>query len=182
MSSCAREPPLDTPVPDLVNVHTVRVLRSVEAQIRLLALPARSFHHTPFVTCMVSEGTLALLSACKFLLKDKQLGIAREQIRMTIGCLKAIGELWPRTARNVREIQKIAHHVLGVGSKSQPANIRKDSNEGLEMSSVEGYGIFGSEAGTSSDDFSILPSLGSIEDLCGWYNIGDLNPNISWEP
>lgn len=101
---------------------------------------------------------------------------------MTIGCLKAIGELWPRTARNVREIQKIAHHVLGVGSKSQPANIRKDSNEGLEMSSVEGYGIFGSEAGTSSDDFSILPSLGSIEDLCGWYNIGDLNPNISWEP
>lgn len=153
----------------------------MEAQIRLLALPARSFHHTPFVTCMVSEGTLALLSACKFLLKDKQLSIAREQIRMTIGCLKAIGEIWPRTARNVREIQNIAHHVLGVGSKSQPVNVRKDSNEGLEMSSVEGYGIFGSEAGTSSDDFSILPSLGSIEDLCGWYNIGDLNPNIAWE-
>ncbi|KAK2771033.1 C6 transcription factor [Colletotrichum kahawae] len=47
MSSCAREPPVDNPSSDLVNVHTVRVLRAVESQIHLLALPSRPFHHTP---------------------------------------------------------------------------------------------------------------------------------------
>ncbi|KAJ5173533.1 Transcription factor [Penicillium coprophilum] len=52
ISSCAREPPLDTLTTDLTNVHTIRVLRSAEAQIRLLALPALYFHHTPFTTCM----------------------------------------------------------------------------------------------------------------------------------
>ncbi|KAJ5733627.1 hypothetical protein N7493_002413 [Penicillium malachiteum] len=180
-SSCAREPPQDTPTPDLVNVHTVRVLRSVEAQIRLLALPTRHFNHTPFTTCMVSEGTLALLSACKFLLKGKELSIAREQIRMTIGCLKALAELWPRTARNVREIQTIAQHVLVVRSQAQPLNDRQRSQDALGFSGAGENGIFGSDTGSSSDDFNILPSLGSIDDLCGWYSIGDLNPNISWE-
>lgn len=176
-SSCAREPPEDIPTPDLVNVHTVRVLRSVEAQIRLLALPTAEFHHSPFTTCMVSEGTLALLSACHFLLKGKELAIAREQIRMTIGCLKALAELWPRTARNVRELQTIAHHVLGIGSK-----LTTQPSEGSDFSSCQSQGdAFGSETGTSSDDFNILPSLGSIDDLCGWYNIGDLDPNITWE-
>ena len=176
-SSCAREPPEDIPTPDLVNVHTVRVLRSVEAQICLLALPTAHFHHSPFTTCMVSEGTLALLSACHFLLKGKELAIAREQIRMTIGCLKALAELWPRTARNVRELQTIAHHVLGLGSK-----VTTQLREGSDFSSCQSQGdAFGSETGTSSDDFNILPSLGSIDDLCGWYNIGDLDPNIAWE-
>ncbi|KAL6863434.1 hypothetical protein ACO1O0_003688 [Amphichorda felina] len=90
ISSCARYPPRETPTPELINVHTVRVLRSTEAQIRLLALPTERFHHSPFTTCMVSEGTLALLSACNFLFKGKEFAIARDQIRMTIGCLKAL--------------------------------------------------------------------------------------------
>ncbi|KAF5621104.1 C6 transcription factor [Fusarium tjaetaba] len=91
VSSCAREPPADTPKPDLINVHTTRILKSVNAQIQLLALPVRPFHHTPFTTCMVSEGTLALLSACTYMLKDQALAVARDQIRLTIGCLKAVG-------------------------------------------------------------------------------------------
>jgi hypothetical protein len=180
VSSCAREPPLDTPIPDLVNVHTVRVLRAAETQIRLLALPVRKFHHTPFTTCMVSEGTLALLSACNFQLKGKELTIAREQIRMTIGCLKTLAELWPRTARNVREIQTIAHHVLGLGSKSTSKINAVNEYNVPDLSGGEGQGSLTSETGVSSDEINLLPDLGSIDDLCGWYNLGDIDPILSW--
>ncbi|KAJ5089770.1 hypothetical protein N7532_008454 [Penicillium argentinense] len=181
VSSCARQPPPDTPIPELVNVHTVRVLRAVEAQIRLLALPVRPFRHTPFTTCMISEGTLALLSACHFLLKGSKLAIARDQIRMTIGCLKALGEYWPRTARNVREIQTIAHHVLRLGSRITSSNDTPKTTDLPQLSDGDGQGSFGSEGGTSSNDTDILPLLGSIDDLCGWYNIGDLGPDVPWE-
>lgn len=180
ISSCAREPRLDTPTPNLVNVHTVRVLRAVEAQIRLLALPVRQFHHTPFATCMVSEGTLALLSACNFLLKGKDLAIARDQIRMTIGCLKALGELWPRTARNVREIQTIAQHVLGLGTKATTdgGDSARTSNV-PELSGGESHGSLCSDAeASSSDAMYILPSLDSIEDLCGWYDLDGIQSNL----
>ncbi|OOQ90205.1 C6 zinc finger domain protein [Penicillium brasilianum] len=174
ISSCAREPPLDTSTPELVNMHTVRVLRSVEAQIRLLALPVRKFHHTPFTTCMVSEGTLALLSACNFLFSGRDLATARDQIRMTIGCLTTLGDIWPRTARNVREIQAIAQHVLGMRSNATS----KSSTPSLEAVPLT-YGDLNQRSHSSDGDFQsndteTFPSIHSVEDLCGWYNFGDL--------
>ncbi|KAH1552758.1 hypothetical protein KXV36_009377 [Aspergillus fumigatus] len=176
VSSCAREAPLDTPTPDLVNVHTVRVLRSAEAQIRLLALPVREFCHSPFTTCMVSEGTLALLSACKFLFKGKDLAIARDQIRMTIGCLKVLGEVWPRTARNVRELQTIGQYVLGVGSRESNSDA---SNPTPGLHALQGDGSRSSSTNVLSSDTDILSSISSIQDLCGWYGLGDL-PDLPW--
>lgn len=179
VSSCAREPPPENPTTDLVNVHTVRVLRSVEAQIRLLALPSRPFQHTPFVTCMVSEGTLALLSACAFQLGGKELAIARDQIRMTIGCLKDLGELWPRTASNVKEIQTIARHVLGLGgSKTTDISSTSRSSNVPSLSGGESHGSLGSEPEAPSIGSGDLGSLVSMEDVCGWYSLSDLGPEL----
>ncbi|GKZ17799.1 hypothetical protein AbraCBS73388_010119 [Aspergillus brasiliensis] len=171
VSSCAREPPRDTPTPELVNVHTIRVLRAVEAQIRLLALPAPRFHHTPFTTCMVSEGMLALLSACSTLLKGKDLAIARDQIRMTLGCLKVLGEVWPRTARNVREIQTIARCVLGLGKGSNDCDMRGST----DLSSLGAHGVDPNPAtdGLLKSDNDLGTALSTIDDLCGWYNTED---------
>ncbi|KAF4428594.1 hypothetical protein CFRS1_v007450 [Colletotrichum fructicola] len=180
VSSCAREPPVDNPSSDLINVHTVRVLRAVESQIRLLALPSRPFHHTPFTTCMVSEGTLALLSACNFLLQGKQLAIARDQIRLTIGCLKALGEFWPRTAKNVSEIQTIARHVLGLKRKTTSSDGTQTSNDATSQSGETATTGFGHSG--SSNENGILASLGSMEDVCGWYNLGDLSSDFAQWP
>lgn len=169
ISSCARDPPANTPTPELVNIHTVRVLRSVEAQVRLLTLPVRKFCHTPFTTCMVSEGTLALLSACNFIFRGKELATAREQIRMIIGCLKVLGEVWPRIARNVREIQTIAQHVLGLGSKVAISTGTSNTPDITEIPPPSG-----SEGQYDIGGFDIVP-LESIEDLCGFYNLPSLD-------
>ncbi|KAF5694769.1 C6 transcription factor [Fusarium denticulatum] len=168
---CAREPPADTPKPDLINVHTTRILKSVNAQIQLLALPVRPFHHTPFTTCMVSEGTLALLSACTYMLKDQALAVARDQIRLTIGCLKAVGEVWPRTARNVKEIQTIARHVLGLGGSSADVGSTPGSTQVPSLTQSEGEGSMESLP-TMDEDDTVFATLGSFEDICGWINMG----------
>ncbi|GAT21923.1 C6 zinc finger domain protein [Aspergillus luchuensis] len=173
VSSCARKPPRDTPTPDLVNVHTLRVLRAVEAQVRLLALPAPRFHHTPFTTCMVSGGILALLSACRIFLKGKDLAIARDQIRMALGSLKVLGEVWPRTVRNVGEIQTIARCVLGLGQGPNDQAM-------LGPSDPSSFGAHGVDPNLATDslserDKSPAASVFSIDVLCGWYNTGAAN-------
>ncbi|KAI1045579.1 hypothetical protein LB505_013691 [Fusarium chuoi] len=178
VSSCAREPPADISKPNLVNVHTTRILKSVNAQIQLLALPVRPFHHTPFTTCMVSEGTLALLSACTYMLKDQALAVARDQIRLTVGCLKAIGEIWPRTARNVKEIQTIARHVLGLGGGSAEVGSTPGSTQVPSLTQSEGEGSMESLPTMDSDD-NFFASLGSFEDICGWINMG-VELDSSW--
>ncbi|KAL2802341.1 hypothetical protein BJX63DRAFT_426125 [Aspergillus granulosus] len=180
-SSYARELPPDNSIPELVNVHAARVMRSVEAQIWLLALPVRLFRHTPFTTCIVSDGALALLSAYHFFLKGPKLAIARDQIRMAIGCLKALAEIWPRTARNVREIQTIAQHVLGLGTAPTRSNSTPVSGDVPQLSGGGGQGSLASEGEASSNDSDLPPLPQSLDDLCGWYSIGDLGADLSWD-
>ncbi|CAG8936662.1 unnamed protein product [Penicillium salamii] len=172
-SSCARKPPIDTPTSDFVNVHTRRVRQAIEAQIQLLALPVRQFHHTPFTTCMVSEGTLALLSDCSFLLKGRELAIARDQIRMTIGCLKTLGEFWPRTARNVEEIQKIAQCVLGLAcggnNVNSPGLSDTPSLERHWDSSTSDFANSENEFAHYLGNIDVAHiDVRQIDDLCGW--------------
>ncbi|KAL7908409.1 hypothetical protein GGI35DRAFT_61085 [Trichoderma velutinum] len=180
ISSCARQPPPDRPIPEMVNVHTVRVLRAIEAQICLLALPARPFHHTPFITCMISEGTLALLSACKFLLKARELSRARDQVRMTIGCIKALGDIWPRTAKNLQEIQRIAQHALGlkedmpIPTVSDPPSLSNLSS----LSSSDRQKTQESDISPSNDDATYM--INSLDGPCSWYSLGDIDAELPW--
>lgn len=174
ISSCARQPSSDTPIPEVVNVHTLRVMRSVEAQIYLLGLPARSFHHTPFITCMLSEGTLALLSACKFMLNGRELVRARDQIRMTIGRLRALGQTWPRTAKNVQEIQVIARYVLGL--KEIGSNLGSSSMPYLPTCDGDGGQPLGDD--TLSSD--VLHALNPWDGLCSTYAAGHFDADLSW--
>ncbi|KAH7311596.1 hypothetical protein B0I35DRAFT_67249 [Stachybotrys elegans] len=136
LSRCATDTP-DHHIPtELVNVHTTRMLRSIRAQVHLLALPARPFSHSPFLTCEITVGTLALLSACCYVLRGKELAVARDQIRMAIGCLKDIATVWPETLKSIQEVQMVARDVLGLGSKgtsttnlSTPGSVRQESEK-----------------------------------------------------
>lgn len=92
---------------------------SIEAQVRLLALPAQPFSHTPFTVCMLTTGTISLLSACKFLLEDQKLAVARDQVRMSIGCLKSFAGVWPLAAKSLQEVQTIAREMLCHPSQGQ---------------------------------------------------------------
>lgn len=111
--------PEDHPVQEAAALHTTRCLRSIEAQIRLLALPARSFCHSPFAVCMVSTGTIPLLSACTYLFTGKKLATARNQIRLSIGCLKSFAQVWPRGAKILLEMQMIAREALKINTPEE---------------------------------------------------------------
>lgn len=105
------------------------------------------------------------------MLKDQALAVARDQIRLTIGCLKAVGEVWPRTARNVKEIQTIARHVLGLGGNSADMGSTPGSMQVPSLTQSEGEGSMESLPAMDSDD-NVFASLGSFEDVCGWINMG----------
>ena len=176
VSSCAREPAQpNTTASEMVNVHTIRVLRAVEAQVRLLALPDRQFTHTPFATCMVNGGILALLSASNFLLKGIDLQVARGQIRMMIGHLKILAETWPRTMKNLREIQTISRHVLGLQTRTVGSStLSPVPSEVRPISAIDGR-----DTARVSNNMGILSSPGTIEDLAGWCSPG-LDLDFLW--
>ncbi|KAI1323915.1 hypothetical protein F5Y16DRAFT_403016 [Xylariaceae sp. FL0255] len=103
ISTCLSNPPDRLPAKDSEILHTQRCLRSIEAQIRLLVLPVQPFRRSPFTICMTAAGTLTLLAAIMVLFTGRQLNIARHQLRLVVGFLKAMGRIWPQGCRSLDE-------------------------------------------------------------------------------
>lgn len=117
---------------------------------------------------MIIGGALALLSACyncslpKGSGSGSELAIARAQIRMTIGRLRDLGEVWPRTGKNLKEVQMVASHVLelGLGQGNKAVSSPLVGGTGSEPGIVVGDG----EEGFAFPDIEDL-------DFCGWCNL-----------
>lgn len=114
ISSCSRSPFASQKPGDEQDIHTTRCFHSIKEQTRLIMLPKQKFCHSPFVICMVTTGIIPYLSACKFVLSGRKLTLARDQIRLSIGCLKSLADIWPQGSKTVKEIQEIAQEVLGL--------------------------------------------------------------------
>jgi hypothetical protein len=174
LSSCSSANAPDPLATELVNIHTVRCLGAAKAQARLFALPVRPFHHTPFVTCMTSSTALGLLSACKLILTGDELAVARDQIRLQIGCLKALADFWPQTARNLLEIQMIAQDVLGLvpkptyGSSGAVTSTNQDGAQQPRQDTMVQLPDPGPAATPWGDPGELEP------DLCMWFDLNGI--------
>jgi hypothetical protein len=94
---------------------------------------------------MTTAGTHTLLAAIKVLFSGRQLAVARHQLRLVVGYLKALAKVWSQGRRNLEEIQAIAKEVLSrkmeprqprtaldnTSQRSQPAD-KEPCMEGLE--------------------------------------------------
>ncbi|EZF36235.1 hypothetical protein TMEN_8230 [Trichophyton mentagrophytes] len=118
VSRCAPPAPADANNPNKtpkdVQIHTSKVLLAVDKFNDLLTLPTTIISHTPFVICMIANTTIAHLSACKHLYRDKTLQIERERIRLNMGALKTLSMYWPLGKRTYREMATIARDILSL--------------------------------------------------------------------
>lgn len=82
--------------------------------------------------------------------------MARQQIRLGIGCLKALGCIWTRGAKSVEEIQAIAREILGLGGSGSTASRTAGTVVGVENGTAGALGI---PRDVSSDiDYELSPS------------------------
>lgn len=125
---------------------------------------------------MLATGTISLLAACKFHLTGQRLGIARHQIRMSIGHLKTLAEVWVQAARSLSEIQTIAREVLG---QQLTQRQQVEPNEGSDKHIVDKSGP------ESMSDLCQNPSgdyfaQHSMEGLQAYFDLGDFCTDQNW--
>lgn len=115
-SKCAPPPPpkANHMIKEDAHIHTSKVLFALEKLNSLLTLPTRLATHTPFMICMISNMTIAHLSACRFHFKEPALQTQRDRIRLTMGVLKMFGEHWKAGKREYRDVGTIARVILDV--------------------------------------------------------------------
>jgi hypothetical protein len=116
LSKCVPPPPpeCNNTVKDEAHIHTAKVLFAIEKLNGLLTLPTRFTEHTPFIICMITVMTIAQLSACRYIYKEPKLSLERDKIRLNMGVLKMMGEVWGAGQREYRAMGTIAREILSL--------------------------------------------------------------------
>jgi hypothetical protein len=126
ISTCGPPPPPEKLAPAFVQeapIHTAKILQVTELLVDLLALPINLLNQSPLTVCQIATPTVALISACKTVLRGDEVVAARERIRVAIAAIEKFGEVWPRAAKTAKELKIIAREVFGIAkSSASPAN------------------------------------------------------------
>ena len=137
-------------------LHTSKVLLGIERFDALLTLPTNILTHTPFIICMIANNTITRLSACRYFYQDRQLPLARERIRLSMGTLKTLGECWPLGKRTYQEIGIIAREVLSLVDRTQQNAVQE----------VPRFQTIASE----ESSLAISPTPDNLFDFCDLYD------------
>jgi hypothetical protein len=117
IAQCARPPISHQPTSDEDRthwLHTKKTLEAAAAAINLYALPCPIINHTPLGICGLAISTLANLSACAYVLHGAEWYRTRDRIRLGLGGLKAMGEIWQISRRTEKETKLIARSVCAM--------------------------------------------------------------------
>ena len=66
---------------------------------------------------MIANMTIAHLSACAGVFGEEEVEAEREKVRLNMGVLKVLGEVWPAGKREFGSVGVIARGVLGLGGE-----------------------------------------------------------------
>jgi hypothetical protein len=116
LSKCVPPPPpeCNNTIKDEAHIHTAKVLFAIEKLNGLFTLPTRLTEHTPFIICMITVMTIAQLSACRYMYKEPKLSLERDKIRLNMGVLKMMGEVWSAGQREYQALGTIAREILSL--------------------------------------------------------------------
>jgi hypothetical protein len=92
--------------------HTAKALQSAKHISQLVKHPSSLDHHSPFTTCCVVMASVVHLSLWSFLIPDGQDSDIKEILKLDIGVLKCLGELWPVATTALSQVRGVAQEML----------------------------------------------------------------------
>lgn len=96
----------------LQRLHSAKTVKSAIGITKLITLPTSLVKHTHFFTCAIALASivhLACWSASTLVSEDDDL---KGYVRLSIGGLKAMAEIWPSAKRVLEQVSGVAQEVL----------------------------------------------------------------------
>lgn len=112
-TSCTPESKYSTATKPIA-LHTAKALQAANTISKLITLPCPLIKHTPFFTCVVTLGAIVHLSACSWLLHGDEGFLAKERIRLGVGALKTLEEVWNVAGCVLLQVKGVAREVFSL--------------------------------------------------------------------
>lgn len=155
VTSCA--PHRAVPCGDVFNSHTKHTIQSANEISRLITHRVPILSHTHFFTCVVTLSSIVHLSkwALSFIPHDDD--DLRQQIRLNIGALNLLSQVWPSANRTGREVKGVAQEIYRLKKQQQLT-----PQYWLGLTSEEVMRSMAADDGIISEIESIMPSMPNL--------------------
>jgi hypothetical protein len=112
-TSCTPATKYATPTKPIA-LHTAKALQAANTISKLITLPCPLIKHSPFFTCVITLGAIVHLSACSWLLHGDEGFLAKERIRLGVGALKTLEEVWSVAGCVLMQVKGVAREVFSL--------------------------------------------------------------------
>ncbi|TKA74340.1 hypothetical protein B0A49_02935 [Cryomyces minteri] len=118
-------------------IHTAKALQAAEEVAKLITLPHPLGKHTHFFVCCVTMASVTFLSHWDSIIPFGDEIPIKEQIRLSIGALRAMENLWPVAGTALHQVKKVAQEIFA--EKKASSNIYLDAitNDDIVQSMIE---------------------------------------------
>lgn len=103
-------------------VYTAKAVSAANSVATLITLPTPLYKHTPFTTCITTMAAVVYLSYWSFCAIDGSDTFTKEQIRLTIGTLRRLGERWPLAYKVLGQVRGVARELYAARRAINSAN------------------------------------------------------------
>lgn len=94
------------------NIHAAKTIQAAQQISKLITLPISVTRHTHFFTCVITLSAvvhLSVWSAMMSMIHDDDL---KQQLRLNIGGLKAISDIWPSATKAFGQVRGVAQEIF----------------------------------------------------------------------
>lgn len=112
-TSCTPESKYSTATKPIA-LHTAKAIQAANTISKLITLPCPLIKHTPFFTCVITLAAIVHLSACSWLLHGDEGFLAKERIRLGVGALKTLEEVWNVAGCVLMQVKGVAREVFSL--------------------------------------------------------------------
>jgi hypothetical protein len=94
------------------DTHTAMAMQAAKEISKLARLPCPLVQHTPFFNCAVTMAAVVYLSYWSFIATESADTVIKENIRLNIGVLKALSEIYPIATTVLGQVKGVAQELF----------------------------------------------------------------------
>ncbi|RDL37212.1 Zn2 DNA-binding protein [Venustampulla echinocandica] len=108
------------------NIHAAKTVQAAQDISKLITIPVPLVRHTHFFTCVVTLGSIVHLSCWSALMSFIQDDDLKQQLRLNIGALKTLWQVWPSAGKAFGQVKGVAQEIFA--AKKHAAEVGYWSN------------------------------------------------------
>lgn len=155
VSKCVKAGPGQTGS-DYKELHTRKAMEAAKEISKLTRLPCPLVKHTPFFNCAVTMAAVVYLSYWSFIAIEGRDTVIKEHIRLNIGVLKALSEIYPVASTVMGQCRGVAQELFTGRKALNNALWEQVTKEEILVELIEDTAS-GTSANDVYQDFSLAP-------------------------